>query len=115
MEKTNQPTTPAQKMIAEALNKILIEGLRLYAYHGVLEQERTIGAYFTIDAEIYADFSQAIDTDELAGTIDYSSFSFHNPYISQTFSIHESLHLHISNCVRLQPLNATPHSIFNLF
>lgn len=73
MEKTNQPTTPAQKMIAEALNKILIEGLKLYAYHGVLEQERTIGAYFTIDAEIYANFSQAIDTDELAGTIDYSS------------------------------------------
>ena len=33
-------------------NKIILKGLRLYAYHGVMEQERKEGAYFTIDGEV---------------------------------------------------------------
>lgn len=53
-------------------NKIIIEGLRLYAYHGVLPQERKVGAYFTIDAEITTDFSSAIETDDLRGTLNYA-------------------------------------------
>ena len=53
-------------------NKIVIEGLRLYAYHGVLEQERTIGAYFIVDAEVTTDFSTAMKTDDLCGTISYA-------------------------------------------
>ena len=32
-------------------NKIIISGLRIYAYHGVMEQERKVGAYFTIDCD----------------------------------------------------------------
>ena len=54
------------------LNKILIQGLRLYAYHGVMEQERKVGAYFTIDLEVETDFSAAIERDDLAGTISYA-------------------------------------------
>ena len=53
-------------------NKIIIEGVRLYAFHGVMEQERTIGAYFIIDAEVTTDFSAAMATDELSGTISYA-------------------------------------------
>ena len=53
-------------------NKIVIEGLRLYAFHGVMEQERTIGAYFIIDAEVTTDFSIAMTTDALCGTISYA-------------------------------------------
>ena len=53
-------------------NKILIDHLRLYAYHGVMEQERVIGAYFTINVEIDTDFSKAIETDQLDGTISYA-------------------------------------------
>ena len=56
-------------------NKIIIEGLRLYAYHGVLPQERKVGAYFTIDAEINTDFSSAIETDDLRGTLNYADIS----------------------------------------
>lgn len=53
-------------------NKIVIEGLRLYAFHGVMEQERTIGAYFIIDVEVTTDFSVAMNTDDLCGTISYA-------------------------------------------
>lgn len=54
-------------------NKIIIEGLRIYANHGVLEQERKIGSYFTIDAEVTTDFSVAMETDKLKGTISYAA------------------------------------------
>ena len=54
------------------LNDIIIRGLRLYAYHGVMPQERAVGAYFTIDATIAADFTRAMYTDELEGTISYA-------------------------------------------
>lgn len=53
-------------------NKILIQGLRIYANHGVMPQELTIGAYFTIDVYIETDFSRAIETDDLDGTINYA-------------------------------------------
>lgn len=53
-------------------HSILINGLRLYAYHGVMPQERTVGAYFTIDLKLETDFSAAMDTDQLEGTISYA-------------------------------------------
>ena len=54
------------------LNKILINGLRLYAYHGVMEQERKVGAYFTINCEVEAEMKDAIENDFVDGTISYA-------------------------------------------
>ena len=53
-------------------HSILINGLRLYAYHGVMPQERTVGAYFTIDLKLETDFTAAMDTDQLDGTVSYA-------------------------------------------
>ena len=53
------------------MNKVIINGLRLYAFHGVMPQERKTGAYYTIDLKLSTDFSHAIETDELDGTISY--------------------------------------------
>ncbi|MBQ7494271.1 MAG: dihydroneopterin aldolase [Bacteroidaceae bacterium] len=52
--------------------QVLIRNLRLFAHHGVLPQERTVGAYFIINLRIQTDFSRAMDTDELDGTISYA-------------------------------------------
>ena len=54
------------------LNKILIEGLRIFAYHGMMEQEQKVGAYFTIDCEVETDFTPALLHDQLDGTISYA-------------------------------------------
>ena len=53
-------------------NKIFLEGLRIYAYHGVIEQERKVGAYFLIDLEVETNFSSAMQSDVLSGTINYA-------------------------------------------
>ena len=53
-------------------NKIIINGLRLYAYHGVMEQERKVGAYFTVDCEVETDMRDAIENDFVDDTISYA-------------------------------------------
>lgn len=53
-------------------HRIIIQGLRIYAYHGVMEQERKLGAYFIIDCDVDTDFSLAMETDQLGGTISYA-------------------------------------------
>lgn len=52
--------------------QVVINALRLYAYHGVMPQEQKVGAYFIIDIEVETDFSQAMKDDNLNGTISYA-------------------------------------------
>lgn len=53
------------------LNKIGIEGIKLYAYHGCLEEEAKIGANYIVDVYLETDFTKAVKTDDLNQTIDY--------------------------------------------
>ena len=53
------------------MNKILIEGIKIYAYHGCLEEEAKIGGHYVVDVSIEIDFSVAAKTDDLIKTIDY--------------------------------------------
>src|SRR4051812_22832811 len=50
---------------------INIEGIKLYAYHGCLEEEAKIGGNYIVDVHMTTDFSEAIETDDLLKTIDY--------------------------------------------
>lgn len=52
-------------------NKISVNGIRCYAYHGCLEHEATIGGNFIVDIDIETDFEEAADTDDLSKTVDY--------------------------------------------
>lgn len=51
---------------------IYLQGLRLYAYHGVDPQETAVGAYFIVDLKLKTDFSRGAYTDELTGTVSYA-------------------------------------------
>lgn len=51
---------------------IELKRMHLYANHGVMEQERTIGAWFTIDLALeIGDFS-CLESDEIDGTVSYA-------------------------------------------
>ncbi|HQQ94030.1 MAG TPA: dihydroneopterin aldolase [Bacteroidia bacterium] len=54
-------------------NRIQIEGIQLYAYHGCLEEESRIGGHYTVDVYIETDFMEAAIKDDLEKTIDYCS------------------------------------------
>lgn len=53
------------------INRINIEGIKLYAFHGCLEEEAKIGANYIVDVYLTTDFSKAAISDELKETIDY--------------------------------------------
>jgi dihydroneopterin aldolase len=53
------------------LDRISIVGLRVRGAHGVLEQERTSGQDFVVDAVLWLDTSAAAAADDLSLTADY--------------------------------------------
>lgn len=50
-----------------------INKARVFAYHGVLEQERKTGANFYVSLEADTDFSSSLFSDELADTVSYAA------------------------------------------
>ena len=57
---------------------IHLNGLKLYAYHGVLPQENRVGAEYTLNLRLKTDFSHAAENDcleELSTMLKYSRLS----------------------------------------
>lgn len=52
-------------------HRINIEGIKLYAYHGCLDEEARIGSNYIIDVRFKTDFTEAGLNDDLSKTIDY--------------------------------------------
>ena len=50
---------------------IAVEGIKLYAYHGCLDEEALIGGHYIVDVYMQTDFSEVAKTDDLTKTIDY--------------------------------------------
>ncbi|MFC3419238.1 dihydroneopterin aldolase [Salinicoccus hispanicus] len=53
------------------MDNIRINGIKTYAYHGVLEAERVLGQFFITDVVMYLDLSDASRTDNLTETVHY--------------------------------------------
>jgi len=54
-------------------SKIYLDDIRFYAYHGVMEQERQVGAEYLVSLAIETDLSEAVHTDDLADTVNYAA------------------------------------------
>jgi 7,8-dihydroneopterin aldolase/epimerase/oxygenase len=52
-------------------NKINIEGIKLYGYHGCLDEEGKIGGNYIVDVYVVTDFLESAIEDDLSKTIDY--------------------------------------------
>lgn len=52
--------------------KIILKGMRFFAYHGVMPQESVVGHEYVVDMELDADCSRAMQTDNLNDTISYA-------------------------------------------
>lgn len=54
------------------MDKIIIKGLKIYAFHGVNKEEKDQGQNFIIDAVLYVDLSKAGNTDKVSDTVSYA-------------------------------------------
>lgn len=51
---------------------IELQNIHIYAKHGVMEQENTVGAWFTIDTKLHMNNHCCATTDEIEGTVSYA-------------------------------------------
>ena len=54
------------------MDKIIIKGLNIFAYHGVNPEEKIDGQNFIVDVIINADIERACQTDNLDDTVNYA-------------------------------------------
>jgi dihydroneopterin aldolase len=50
---------------------IKVENIRVYAYHGCLQEETIIGSNYRVDISVRACLAKSAKTDALADTVDY--------------------------------------------
>ena len=50
---------------------IQVNNIKLYAFHGCLEEESKIGSDYRVDVEVKIDLKKSAKTDELSDTVDY--------------------------------------------
>ena len=62
-------------MTGEGDDSISLTGLRAFAHHGVLEQERENGQEFIIDVTIWLDLSVASIVDDVEKTVHYGDLA----------------------------------------
>lgn len=67
------------------MEKIFIQGLRVFGHHGVYENEKTEGQFFLVDCELETPFTQAVASDQLSDTVDYGDVCL---FIQEHFSEH---------------------------
>lgn len=66
------------------INIIRIKNASFYAYHGALQEEQNIGGRFEADVDIYTDFTDAAENDELGKTINYDEvYKFINKLVHE--------------------------------
>lgn len=52
-------------------HKVEVNGIKLYAYHGCLPEEASIGGNYIVDVTVVTDFTEAMHQDDLSKTVDY--------------------------------------------
>lgn len=56
-------------------NEIYVKNLEVYAYHGVFEEERTLGQKFIFNIKCSLDFSNAMLSDNLYDSVSYGDIA----------------------------------------
>lgn len=74
------------------MGTVRVDNIRLYAYHGCLQEEAIIGSDYRVDVSVKADLSKAAITDELADTVDYVHL---NQIVKEEMAIRSRLLEHV--------------------
>ncbi|MCY7817997.1 dihydroneopterin aldolase [Bacillus haynesii] len=54
------------------MDKVHVEGMEFYGYHGVFKEENKLGQRFRVDLTAFLDLSEAGKTDNIDATINYA-------------------------------------------
>lgn len=75
------------------MGKIILNNIRVHAWHGCLKEESIIGSDYRVDLEISANLSKASVSDNLTDTVDYVHL---NNIIKEEMSVKSKLLEHVA-------------------
>jgi len=84
---------------------IFIRDLRLYAYHGVMAQERRVGGWYTLSLRVHYNIICAMESDEVSDTVNYAELF---EMVKAEMSIPSNLLEHVAGRIAKAVFNAYP-------
>ena len=76
------------------VNIIEVNGIKVHAYHGCLEEEARIGGEYVVDVALHTNFRKAAESDELERTLDYVKV---NDIVVKEMKVRSKLIEHVGN------------------
>ncbi|MBZ9629662.1 dihydroneopterin aldolase [Salegentibacter sp. LM13S] len=75
------------------MGSIKLKNIKVFAYHGCLDEEGKIGSDYRVDLKVKGDLSHSAKTDALADTIDYVHL---NKIVKEEMAIRSKLLEHVA-------------------
>jgi len=90
-------------------SKIILEDIKIYAYHGVLKEEAIIGNHYVVNLEVHSDLEKASQSDDLDDTINYAEI---NEIVHQEMAVRSQLLEHVIGRIITKIENQFPKITF---
>lgn len=75
------------------MGKIQVNNIKLYAFHGCLDEEAKIGSEYRVDLEVKTNLQNSAQSDELIDTVDYVHLNF---IVKEEMAIRSKLLEHVA-------------------
>lgn len=75
------------------MGKITLKNIKVYAYHGCLNEETIIGSEYLVNVTVWANLEKAKKSDHLADTVDYVHI---NAIVKKEMSVPSKLLEHVA-------------------
>jgi dihydroneopterin aldolase len=84
---------------------VILREVRFHAFHGVMPQERKVGADFTVSLRVGADLSRAVESDAVEDTLNYATLY---EVVKQEMAIPSQLLEHVAGRIGKAVFNRFP-------
>ena len=81
------------------MGKIFLKNIRLYAYHGCMDEEEKIGSDYIVNLTVAADLGSSSKSDRLLDTVDY--VALHN-IVKEEMKIRSKLLEHVAERILMR-------------
>lgn len=81
------------------MGKIFLKNIRLYAYHGCMDEEEKIGSDYIVNLTVAADLERCSKSDRLLDTVDY--VALHN-IVKEEMKIRSKLLEHVAERILMR-------------
>ena len=88
---------------------IAVSGIKLYAFHGCMEEEEKIGSDYEVDVVLESDLSEAAKSDDLTQTVDYVAV---NKIVTEEMAIRSKLLEHVAQRIIAKLADNHPEIVF---